>query len=236
LAGWLAFDLNERWEEAQTRAYLAQAFDLYGQRGTVAGLRRALKIYAGVAAHVYEPAQQTSLWTLGENSTLGFTTMLAPAEAQGAVLDTSATLDRSHVTRGEAFGAPLFEDLAHRFCVQVYSADLASPDALEDVRATIEREKPAHTAYHLCLIEPRMRVGVQARVGIDAIVAAGPPPAEVGLRLGGGALKRAQPAPRMRVGVQARAGIDAVVSAGTARGRDYEETENGPAENGRNDE
>ena len=50
LASWLAFDLDEAWSEADTRNYLAQAFDLYGQRGTIEGLRRYLEIYAGVHA------------------------------------------------------------------------------------------------------------------------------------------------------------------------------------------
>jgi phage tail-like protein len=188
LAGWLDFDLNEAWGEAKTRDYLVQAFHLYGQRGTVEGLRRYLKWYAGVEAHIEEPGLHTHLWSLGETSTLGFTTMLAPAQLQGAVVGTSATLDQSHLTQGEDFGAVLFEDLAHRFCVQVYCAELIRPGALEDVRAVIEREKPAHTDYHLRVIEPRMRVGVQARVGIDAIIAQGPPAARFGMPLDTGVL------------------------------------------------
>jgi phage tail-like protein len=188
LAGWLAFDLNETWSEAETRQHLAQAFHLYGQRGTVAGLRRYLKLYAGVEAHIEEPGLHTALWSLGETSTLGFTTMLAPAHAQGAVVGTSATLGQSHLPQSDDFGAVLFEDVAHRFCVQVYCAELIRPGALADVQAVIEREKPAHTAYHLCVIEPRMRVGVQARVGIDAIVAQGPPAAQIGMVLGVGRL------------------------------------------------
>lgn len=180
LAGWLAWDLNEHWSEAQARSFLAGAFALYGKRGTLEGLRRYLKVYAGVSAHISEPAADTSLWSLGESSTLGFTTMLAPAAAQGAVLDSTATIDRSHLTTGERFGAALFEDLAHRFCVQLYCAELMRRGALEDARAVLDREKPAHTQYHLCVIEPRMRVGAQARVGIDAIVADGPPPAHLG--------------------------------------------------------
>jgi phage tail-like protein len=188
LASWLAFDLSETWDDAQTRAYLAQAFELYGLRGTVEGLRRYIKWYANVEARIEEPGLNTHIWSLGETSTLGFTTMLAPAHLQGAVLGTTATLDQSHLTRGERLGAVLFEDLAHKFCVQVYCAELNRPGALEDLRAVIEREKPAHTDYELCVIEPRMRVGVQARVGIDAIVAQGPPPAQIGMRLDSGVL------------------------------------------------
>jgi hypothetical protein len=38
----------------------------------------------------------------------------------------------------------------------------------------LDREKPAHTTYHLCVIEPRMRVGLQSIVGVDAIVGGAP--------------------------------------------------------------
>lgn len=191
LAGWLDFPLQERWTAAEARSYLAQAFALHGRRGTRAGLRRSLKIYAGVEARVSEPAAGLGLWTLGERSTLGLTTQLAPAEPQGAVIGTTATLDRSHLTTGAEFAAPLFEDVAHRFCVEVYAAELTRPGALAEVREVIEREKPAHTTYDLCVIEPRMRLGMQARLGIDAIIAQGHPPAQVGMVLGAGVLRNA---------------------------------------------
>jgi hypothetical protein len=58
-----------------------------------------------------------------------------------------------------------------------------------------------------------MRVGYQARLGIDAIVAAGPPP----LRLGETALGRdshlaGEPPAVARVGAAARVGLDTVIS------------------------
>lgn len=151
--------------------------------GTVEGLRRYIKLYAGVEARIEEPAWEAQLWSLGENSTLGFSTRLASAHAQGAVVGTTATLGQSHLTRGDDFGAALFEDMAHRFCVQVYCAELRRPGALENVRTVIEREKPAHTDYHLCVIEPRMRVGAQACIGVDTIIAQGPPAVRLGMPL-----------------------------------------------------
>jgi phage tail-like protein len=175
LAGWLAFDLDEDWSDEQQRQRIAEAFSLQSKRGTVEGLRRYLKLYAGVEARIEEPSLQTSLWSLGEVSTLGLNTMLAPAHAQGAVLGTTATLGQSHLIGAEDYGAPLFEDLAFRFCVQIHRSELTRPGALDEVRAVIEREKPAHTDYHLCVIEPRMRVGFQARVGVDTIVGGRPP-------------------------------------------------------------
>jgi len=224
LAGWLAFDLNEVWSEADTRTYLAEAFEWYGRRGTVEGLRRYIKLYAGVEARIEEPARDTELWSLGENSTLGFSTRLASGHAQGAVVGTTATLGQSHLTRGDDFGAALFEDLAHRFCVQVYCAELRRPGVLEDVRTVIEREKPAHTEYHLCVIEPRMRVGSQARVGIDAVIAQGPSAARLGIPLDTAVLAaRAEPCekgpPAARLGIP----LDTAIFAARAEPCETEE-------------
>ena len=115
-----------------------------------------------------------SAWQSTANSVLGVTTMLVSASPQGAVLGSSATLDHSHLITNEEFGAPLFSEVAHQFNVQIYRTQLHCPETLPRVHAIIDREKPAHTEYHLCVIEPRMRVGFQARVGKDAVVA-GPP-------------------------------------------------------------
>lgn len=181
LAGWLDFRVSGRWSAADARRYIAEAFDLYNWRGTIHGLKRYLKIYAGVDATIWEPARLASLWTLGESSSLGFTTMLAPSALEGAVLDATADLDLSRLTPDDS-GAMLFEDIAHRFCVAVRCADLNTPGALDTVRAVIDREKPAHTVYDLCTIDARMRIGWQARVGIDAIVGR-EPLARLGMRL-----------------------------------------------------
>jgi phage tail-like protein len=110
-------------------------------------------------------------WTSTECSILGVTTMLAPAQPQGAVMGTTATLDRSDLIDGDEFGSPLFTDVAYQFTVQVYRGQLRCADSLTRVRTVLQREKPAHAAYHVCVIEPLFRAGYQARVGIDAVVA-----------------------------------------------------------------
>jgi phage tail-like protein len=183
LSGWLAWQQDQNWTQEQAREYLAGAFELYSLRGTVEGLRRYLKIYAGVDAYISEPALHTTIWALGTNSTLGFTTMLAPASASGAILDSTALLDASDLTDStDSFGAALFDDIAYRFCVEINAGELTQAGALAAVRAVIDREKPAHTVCQLCIVQPRMRVGVQCRVGIDTVVGA-PPEAQIGARL-----------------------------------------------------
>jgi phage tail-like protein len=172
LSGWLAWQLNQNWTEEQAREYLAGAFRLYSLRGTVEGLRLYLKIYAGVNAYISEPALNGAIWSLGTNSTLGFTTMLAPASASGAILDSTAILDESDLTGpNDPFGAALFDDIASRFTVEINVGELTRPGALAAVRAVIDREKPAHTVCDLCIVQPRMRVG-DCRIGIDTVVGA----------------------------------------------------------------
>jgi phage tail-like protein len=178
LSSWLASELEESWASMRRRRALASAFEVLGRRGTVQGLRQFIAWYADVDVAIEEPARYASVWSLGENSALGFTTMLAAAEAQGAVLGTTATLNGSHLINEADYGAPLFEDLAHQFCVLVTSTQLNAPGAIETLRRIIDHEKPAHTSYRICVVEPRMRVGLQARLGVDAIVG-GPAPTMV---------------------------------------------------------
>lgn len=115
-------------------------------------------------------------------SVLDETADFAPEQNDGCGL-----LEVGHTVVGEGrplaaedFGAPLADDYAHLFTVMVYAAQIPLAAQRQALRDLIEAEKPAHTDFQLCLIEPRLRVGVQARVGIDSIVA-GPGPA---MRLG----------------------------------------------------
>jgi phage tail-like protein len=181
LAGWLALELDGEWSEERKREAIARAFDLYARRGTVEGLRESLRFFAGIEARIEEPLQQAGWWALPADedapegqrqaSLLGFTTTLVASEAQGAVVGATATLDQSHLITQEEFGATLFDDLAHRFSVHLYQGGAFRPDTIETLRAVLDREKPAHTDYHLCVIEPKLRIGFQSRVGIDTIIA-----------------------------------------------------------------
>ncbi|MFN0147233.1 MAG: phage tail protein [Dehalococcoidia bacterium] len=171
LAGWLALELPEDWSQERRRRAVAEAFRAHGRRGTVESLRALIELSTSARVHISEPARFASIWSLGETSVLGADTMLAAAHAEGAVLGATATLGQSHLIGEEDFGAPLFEDLAHRFCVSVYDVDMADDRTAAYIRDVIEREKPAHTVYDLCTTGALMRVGFQAQVGIDTIVA-----------------------------------------------------------------
>ena len=174
LAGWLAAEPSPVWTPDELRAFLDEAFTLYGLRGTIEGLRRLIKLYAGVEARIVEAGIGYAPWSLGRVSRLGFDTRLADAVPEGAVVGATATLGQSTIGDWIPFGAPMFEARAHRFCVEIWCAELTKPSVRERVRGIVEREKPAHTVFDIRIIEPAMRIGIQSQIGIDAIVAEAP--------------------------------------------------------------
>jgi phage tail-like protein len=173
LAGWLAFPIAAAWSDSRRRRAVASAFALEATRGTAESLAQLIELYAGATVRISDPAATQALWRLGDvrGSRLGFDTMVAPADPHGAVLGTVATLDRTRLLDARHDGTPAYAALANRFCVEAFAADFPTNESRRELVRVIEVEKPAHVTYHLCLLEPSMRVGAQGRVGIDTIVA-----------------------------------------------------------------
>lgn len=221
LAGWLALDLEEGWPEAKKRRILAGAFAASAWRGTARGLTRALAERLGVRATVEEPHAQTGWWVLpadgaaaGTGGELGVSTRLAPAPPQGAVLGSSAVLDASHLIEDEDLGEPLFTGTAYQLSVVLPRSQASAPASLEAVRKLIERETPAHTSFQICLVEPGIRIGYQALLGVDTLLGGGPAPASrLGEPAARGLVLAGEPAGRAgaaRVGISTRLGEGSV--------------------------
>jgi phage tail-like protein len=185
LATWLAVDIDQTWNAAMQRQAIAGAYQRYSKRGTLAGIRETIAFETGAAVTITEPIQSMSWWVLpaaadpcspstddessDAGAMLGFNTMLASSAPQGAVIGGTAILDRSRITVPGDLGTPLFDEAAHRFSV-ILPPRPGGANVSAAVAGVVDREKPAHTTYHLCVLEPRMRVGFQARVGVDTIV------------------------------------------------------------------
>jgi phage tail-like protein len=171
LAGWLALVINPEWPEAKLRDMVKKAWESYRLRGTVTGLERAVLDYAGVPAKVLEH-YRLRRW---------------PALSLAAPLDGTVRLwsrnfyRRLQVTSYSQVGylrlvgvpEPAIEPLdwgAHKFSV-FFPVNPHCAEATEQkVGAVVAREKPAHTEATLCPVYPRMRVGIQATVGVDTVV------------------------------------------------------------------
>lgn len=158
------------------------------RRGTAEGLRRFLRVYLenitgltheqqGEYPQVVEGFRERQRMTLGCGD--------GSALASGAPLWSQSAVGRLRLgefsREGEArlvsTGDPerdLFHEFAHRFRVFVPSAWVRTAKEEELVRRALNAEKPAHTSFDLCLVEPRFRVGLQSTVGIDTVVGAHP--------------------------------------------------------------
>ena len=176
LASWLAFDLPPRLvngrHPGQVRTLLLDLASLYRRRGTPAGLADFVQIYSGLRPHVLEDFRQRPLWILGETP-LGLGTGMPDRDVEGLLVGESVA-GETGPEDPTTVGAALFASTAHRFSVVVPPGPGLDGAVRTLITSVVEAEKPAHTAFHLCFARPRMRVGIQARVGVDAFVALAP--------------------------------------------------------------
>lgn len=211
------------------------------RRGTREGLRRYLRAYLHNITGL-DPAQQGDYPQIVE----GFRErqrLLVGCGGAGALSHGAPLWGPSQVGRfqfGEfaregaarlvSTGDPerdLFHEFAHRFRVFVPAAWIPTRAAEEMVRRAVNSEKPGHTAFDLCLVEPRMRVGVQSTVGVDTILGAlpaarlactheqdAPPSRAPRHRLGYDTVLSAPAGdrPTFRLGPETRAGVGAILT------------------------
>jgi phage tail-like protein len=175
LATWLAFTppIGSENRPQLMRSLLAELPALVRKRGTAAGVIRSVEIQAGVRPRIVEDFRGRGVFALDTNSALGFDTMLPALDPDGLVLG-EASVGASGPSNAADWGAGLFSPFAHRFSVLVPPSSGAAEVHPERVVQTVEEEKPAHTLAHVCFLKPIFKVGYQARIGLDAIVAAHP--------------------------------------------------------------
>lgn len=184
LSEWLALPLEGAWTEEQKRTLLSAAPEIYPERGTAKGLRRYLQVYlsnlTGLEQEelrefpvLVEGFRQRDYLTLAvkDHAVLGRQHALWSAAVVGRLqLDVFA---REGDVRLVSTGDPdrdVFHVHAHRFHVLLPSAWIKTKADEAMLRRALDAEKPAHTDYDLCLVEPRFRVGIQSTLGIDSII------------------------------------------------------------------
>ena len=155
LSRWTAFTLDLDWPEAQKRALIKRAVDLYRIRGTKRGLALFLTLFTG-----HEPDIEENTWPFK-----GFR-----VEAEGAEQGARVGLDSVVLP-------PV--DLAHCFVVTMpIKFETVTPDTVIRIHQIIQTEKPAHTHYYLRFAEEKgdvelrefFAIGLRSGIGIGAEV------------------------------------------------------------------
>ena len=186
LAQWLAVPLEGDWDDAQRRRLLAAAPGLSARRGTPDTIRRYLRVYlenmTGLTledtgypqlAEGFRERDRLLLSTPSATLSRG-APLWSPAVAGRLQLDVFAQEGQARLVSTGDPERDLFHEFAHRFRAFIPAAWVRTSADERRVRRALDAEKPAHTSYDLCLIEPRFRVGVQSTIGLDTIVAAAP--------------------------------------------------------------
>ena len=155
LSGWTAFTLDLDWPEAQKRALIKRAVDLYRIRGTKRGLALFLRLFTG-----HEPDIAENTWPFK-----GFR-----VEGEGAENGARVGLD-------SVVMPPV--DLAHCFVVTMpMKYETVTTDTVIRIHQIIQTEKPAHTHYYLRFAEEKgdvelrefFAIGLRSGIGIGAEV------------------------------------------------------------------
>ncbi len=204
LAAWVGLAFQGTWRLAVRRRLLRNAVRIYGLRGTRAGLLLALEILLGVptpdtpgACRAPARANRGGLgilegftmrrWAFLGAATLGDRSLWGKRIVDRLQIGDYSTIGQFRITDvGDPLRDPFYV-YAHRFTVflpAVYAPDEVTQKAVEQM---IELTKPAHTQHQLELVQPKLRIGVQATVGLDTAIARYPEAAVTGeTRIGQG--------------------------------------------------
>lgn len=163
--------------EQRRRRLIAAAADLYRRRGTPDGVARHVALWLDRRTMVLEHYRLRS-WAVLDQGRLGDATRLFGREIVARLqLDGGSAIGRFQLISVPSPRTDPVRVDAHRFTVLVHAEPGDDPDDLaaraERLLATIQ---PAHTVGAVTVVTPSARVGQQASIGLDAVVA-GPPPA-----------------------------------------------------------
>jgi phage tail-like protein len=212
LAGWIGLALDRHWPVAQRRLLVENAYKLYRLRGTPAGLRLHLKLYTGVEPLVLEHFKLRR-WLFVDSSRLGGLSALWGADiVKRLELDVHSTIGTFVLTdAGDPLRDPFYQS-AHQFTV--YLPMRRAPDATQTqtIQRIVEMAKPAHTLGTVEITLPRMRVGLQAFVGVNTVIGEYPSNPYAGQTvLGRDSVLAPAPGdeghPTMRIGATSRIGV-----------------------------
>jgi phage tail-like protein len=170
LASWLGMTLQSNWPVAKRRELVRQAYRLFALRGTPEGLKLHIELYAGVKPQILEMFRLRR-WLVLNSSSLGNSSAIFGAN----VLKRLEVGINSSIGNFQLidYGDPsldLFNAYAFQFLVVVprwAGATVSDQQALQQI---IDMASPAFTVGTLQWAEPRMRIGVQAFIGVDTVI------------------------------------------------------------------
>jgi phage tail-like protein len=186
LAAWIAQPIDPTMPLERQRQLLKNAFLTNRAKGSVAGLRKVIEDYLGISATqrcIPSPVPPNGNVRILEHYRLRNWISL-PASGrlnEGARLfsenlyarlqvGVASTIGSFKLTNPPPPSAEPFEWGANQFSVFFPANPYTAAETSAAVQKVLDREKPAYTQAFLSPVFPRLRVGVQATLGVDAYV------------------------------------------------------------------
>lgn len=167
LASFMGLVLDERWPLSAKRTMIAETGQLFRLRGTRWSLERMIEIAIGTRPIMIEHFRLRGLGgaILGNDEGALTSSVLGAGFRVGAAIGEPGT----NFIQGD--GTPAedpFAQYAHRFSVVIPGR--LSAEQVDIVRFILDRHRPAHTIYDLCLVDAGMRLGVGLHLGLSSLV------------------------------------------------------------------
>jgi phage tail-like protein len=170
LASWLGLSLQSNWPVQKRRELVRQAHRLFALRGTPEGLKLQVELYAGVTPRILEMFRLRR-WLLVDSSTLGdCSTVFGDAVMNRLQVGVNSTIGSFQLIDYGDPSLDLFNEYAYQFLVIVPRWPGATASDEQMLQQIIDMAKPAHTIGQLQWAEPRMRIGLQAFIGVDTVI------------------------------------------------------------------
>ncbi|MCW3494219.1 phage tail protein [Microbacterium sp. SSM24] len=212
LGRWVGMDDLAGLPEARRRRLIRAAAELYRRRGTPDGVARHIGMWLGRRVEVLEH-YRLRRWAIANGARLGDDSVLfGPEIVRRLRLDEFSQIGEFSLVSTPSPRLDPFAVFAHAFTVCVHAASCDDTATLGDAAARIARAvSPAHTAPEVAVVRATATVGVQARLGIDALVAGPPPAGRVGQEIGMAVAADPRAGGLNSIGIDARLGSRAVV-------------------------
>jgi phage tail-like protein len=170
LASWLGLSLESNWPVHKRRELVRHAHRLFALRGTPAGLRLAIELYAGVKPTLLEMFRLRR-WLVLDQSRLGdCSSVFGDDVLQRLRIGSNSAIGKFKLID---YGDPRFDffnQYANQFIVIVPRWPGAGESDFQALQQIVDAAKPAHTVAEIRWAEPRLRIGLQSFVGVDTIV------------------------------------------------------------------
>jgi phage tail-like protein len=176
LGTWFDMEIFRAWPVERRRAVIAHAGELFRLRGTRRGIERFIELALGLRVTIVEDFVDRNWWfaSLGR---LGCSVLFGPEIVGRAALDGTDVLDTKTINSVPAPMLDPFAVRANRMTVYVLTHREPTADEVSMLQEVIAVQKPAHVAACVVLASPDLRLGVSARLGLDAVMGELAPPA-----------------------------------------------------------